>query len=137
MKNQNQILVENQKLLLEQIKILNEKVNNNMKNNLIRECPRCDGKGKVPKILIYDSDNKAWSYLEKYESKSGLGNIKYHYNYLLDECPLCRGNKSVDITKYSRCTGCLKICGYNKAKGFFSNSNKYEFCQTCNGLGYL
>lgn len=129
---QNQKLLENQQLLIEQIRIMNMKLNNNnsINNNLIKECPRCDGKGKVPKYMIWNKEKKIWSYLDKYKA-DGL-----YYNFILDECPLCKGNKSIDITKYTRCPDCSEICGYNKNKFMFFDDN-YEFCKTCKGSGYL
>ena len=138
LRNENKQLLENQKLLLEQIKILTEKLNNNTQNNnLNKECPRCNGKGTVPQNLEWDSKAKNWSYLEKYEERPTVsGGNKYHYCYILVQCPLCKGNKFIDITKYTRCFNCQEICGYTKSKSFFGGT-RYEFCKTCSGLGYV
>ena len=133
LRNQNQILLENQKHLIDQITKLYEKLDNNNNNNLFQKCPRCKGKGEVPKIMIWDKDEKTWCYNAQYQSTSINGNI-YHYNYILSECPLCKGNKTVDITKYIRCQDCKEVCGYGE-KSYFGN--KVEFCKTCNGSGYF
>ena len=118
LKNQNQMLIENQRILLEQITKMYEKLDNN-NNNLNTECPRCNGKGKVPNKLEWDNNEKLWSYIDKYKY-TGVSGTKYYYNYILNECPLCKGKKYIDITKYARCPECKEICGYGQ-KSFLGN----------------
>ena len=133
LRNQNQMLLENQKILLEQITKLYERLDNKNNNDLYKECPRCNGTGKVPSNLVWDKDEKQWSYIEKYESPS-ISGTNYFYNYILKECPLCKGKKYIDITNYIRCPECKEICGYGQ-KSYFGN--KVEFCKSCNGSGYF
>ena len=117
-------------IINEKITKIYEKLDNN--NDLCKECPRCNGKGIVPNSLEWDNNEKLWTYIDKYEYQ-GL-NGKYYYNYIFNECPLCKGKKNIDITKYRRCPDCKEKCGYGNRSLF---GNKVKFCKSCNGSGYF
>lgn len=134
LKNQNKILLENQKLLMEQILKLNEKVNN-------RICPRCKGQGMVPKTLDWDSSYGLYYYpsghyystLKHYSGYGEYCGRSNAFSFILDSCPLCKGEGFVNLERYIRCEVCNELCGYQNGN---SSQGKRGFCNSCNGLGY-
>ena len=136
LKKQNELLLENQKTLMALISKLNEKIDNN------KICPRCRGNGMVPKTLTWDSTYSLYYYpsahyyssLQYYSGYGEYNGRSNAYNFILDPCPLCKGDGFVNLGKYIRCDKCTEWCGYQNSD---SSHSKRLFCDKCKGLGYL
>ena len=136
LKKQNELLLENQKNLMNLILQLNEKIDNN------KICPRCRGSGMVPKTLDWDSKFSLYYYpcghyfssLQYYSGYGEYNGRSNAFNFILDPCPLCKGSGFVKLGKYIRCDKCTEWCGYKNSD---SSHSKRKFCDNCKGFGYI
>lgn len=138
LKKQNQILLDNQKLLLEQISKVYDILD---KTNINSICLRCKGTGNIPIEIVWDDHYNKWmvntgycySVLKYYSGYSENCGYTSHSKFILENCPLCKGVGLLNMSKYTRCTTCTEVCGYKNSD---SSHQKRGFFSDCKGLGF-